>query len=69
MIVNIYWWLVYTKKDCEELIKFYENNIDKTYTGNIGKSVNSQGFVNSKSKNVVKLQLIKKIIFLFGKLY
>ena len=39
------------KKDCEELIKFYNNNIDKTYTGNIGKSGKlSQGFVNSKIK-------------------
>ena len=26
------------KKDCDELLNFYENNIDKTYTGYIGNS-------------------------------
>ena len=41
------------KKDCEELIKFYENNKDKTYTGNVGKSGKfPQGLVNSKIKKM-----------------
>ena len=47
------------KKDCEELIKFYENNMDKTYTGNVSKSGIPRGLVNSKIKKWM-VQVIRK---------
>ena len=52
------------KKDCEELIKFYENNIDKTYTGNVGKSdKDPRGLVNSKIKKCSQLTIDKENFF------
>ena len=54
------------KKDCDELLNFYENNIDKTYTGILVNLVNChKDLLIQKSKNVVKLQLVKKIIFVW----
>ena len=51
------------KKDCDELINFYENNMDKTYTGNVSKSGIPRGLVNSKIKKCSQITIDKENYF------
>jgi len=57
------------KKDCNDVIKFYKNNEDKSYQGNVGTGNNRDGKVNCKIKKCNQLTINQKDLSIHLKNY